>query len=56
MTADGLRVNELSPHGRLAQSMAFSSTPGIERLDFGVTKRTASTAVMAAVSARPCGG
>ena len=43
MMAEGLRAKEFWPQGRLAQSMAFFSPPGIERLYSGVTKRTAST-------------
>jgi hypothetical protein len=50
--ADGLRANEFSPQGRLAQSIAFFNTPGIERLYSGVTKRTASTAAIASFNAR----
>ena len=30
--ADGLRVKEFVPYGRLAQSMAFFRAPGIDRL------------------------
>src|SRR5687768_918853 len=56
IVADGLRKNEFSPHGRLAQSMAFLSPPGIERLYSGVTKRTASTEATASFSARAGGG
>src|SRR5215204_166426 len=41
ITADGLRAKEFSPHGRLAQSIAFFSAPGIERLYSGVTNSTA---------------
>ena len=47
MIADGFLVKEFWPYGRLAQSIAFFSPPGIERLYSGVTKRTASTAAMA---------
>src|SRR5690348_4325481 len=50
--ADGLRWKEFFPHGRLAQSMAFLSAPGIERLYSGVTNSTASTAAIASFSAR----
>ena len=46
ITAEGLRVNAFLPYGRLAQSMAFFSPPGIERLYSGVTKSTASAAAM----------
>src|SRR5215217_690139 len=54
--ADGLRANEFFPHGRLAQSIAFLSPPGIDRLYSGVTKRTASTEAIASFSARAAGG
>jgi len=54
--ADGLRANEFWPHGRLPQSIAFLSAPGIERLYSGVTNRTASTAPIASFSARAGGG
>ena len=37
MTAEGFRQNEFLPYGRLAQSIAFLSPPGIERLYSGVT-------------------
>ena len=47
MTADGVRVNALVPYGRLAQSMAFLSALGTERLYSGVTNNTASAAAMA---------
>src|SRR5688500_2889271 len=47
ITADGFRANEFVPHGLLAQSIAFLSPPGTERLYSGVTKRTASTAAIA---------
>ena len=56
MTADGLRAKEFCPQGRLAQSIAFFSAPGMDRLYSGLTKRTASTPAMASVSARPSGG
>jgi hypothetical protein len=56
MTADGLRANEFCPHGRLAQSIAFLSAPGIERLYSGVTNSTASTFAIASLSALPWGG
>src|SRR4051812_5755957 len=56
MTPDGLRVNEFAPYGRLAQSIAFFSPPGIERLYSGVTNSTASTAAIAALRALPAGG
>src|SRR5512142_3176319 len=54
--ADGLRANEFVPHGRLAQSIAFLSAPGIDRLYSGVTKSTASTEAIASFNARPAGG
>src|SRR5689334_22464506 len=56
ITADGLRVSEFWPQGRLAQSMAFLSAPGIERLYSGVTNSTASTAAIASLIARAGGG
>ena len=56
MDADGLRVKALVPYGRLAQSMAFFSAPGIERLYSGVTNMIASLAVMASFNACPSGG
>src|SRR5512146_1553275 len=52
ITAEGLRANEFWPYGRLAQSIAFLSPPGIERLYSGVTNRTASTAASATLNAR----
>ena len=55
-TAEGLRVNEFFPYGRLAQSMAFFRPPGMERLYSGVTIRTASTSAMACLKARATGG
>src|ERR1041384_3032129 len=54
--ADGFRANEFFPQGRLAQSMAFLSAPGIERLYSGVTNITASTAATASLNATPIGG
>src|SRR5215212_4307854 len=54
--ADGFRENEFLPHGRLAQSIAFLSAPGIDRLYSGVTKRTASTEEIACFSACGAGG
>jgi hypothetical protein len=42
--AVGLPLNEFLPYGREAQSMAFLSTPGIERLYSGVTISTPSAA------------
>ena len=56
MMAVGFRANEFFPHGRLAQSIAFFSAPGIERLYSGVTKRTASTLAIAPLNARAGGG
>ena len=56
ITADGLRVNEFLPYGRLAQSMAFLSPPGMDRLYSGVTNSTASTAAMASLNAVATGG
>jgi hypothetical protein len=56
ITAAGRWSNEFCPHGRDAQSMAFLSAPGIERLYSGVTKSTASTATMASLNAVATGG
>src|SRR3954471_12902870 len=56
MMPEGFRANEFCRKGRLAQSMAFLSAPGIERLYSGVTNRTASTAASAALKARATGG
>ena len=50
ITADGFLVNAFWPHGLLAQSIAFLSAPGIERLYSGVTNRTASTLAMASLN------
>ena len=44
ITAAGMWSKEFWPHGREAQSMAFFSAPGIERLYSGVTNSTASDA------------
>jgi len=50
MIADGFRENEFVPHGRLAQSIAFLSAPGIERqvadrdfLEFQLRRRQTRT-------------
>ena len=56
MTAEGFRENEFVPHGRDAQSMAFLSAPGIERLYSGETKRIALTPAIASLSALASGG
>ena len=56
MMADGLRLKEFVPEGRLAQSIAFFRPPGIDRLYSGVTKRTPSTAAIASLSATASGG
>src|SRR5512147_2808295 len=56
MMPDGFRANEFFPQGRLAQSIAFLSAPGIERLYSGVTNNTASTLAIDALSAWPAGG
>ena len=56
ITAAGMWSNEFCPHGRDAQSIAFFNAPGIERLYSGVTKSTASTAAIDALSARASGG
>src|SRR5687768_7530262 len=54
--ADGFRVNEFFPYGRLAQSIAFFNPPGIDRLYSGVTNSTASTFAMASLKAVAAGG
>lgn len=56
ITAAGMWLNEFWPHGREAQSIAFFSAPGIERLYSGVTNRTASASSIACLSARASGG
>jgi hypothetical protein len=56
ITADGFLVNAFVPYGLLAQSIAFLSAPGIERLYSGVTKSTASTEAMAFFNAVATGG
>src|SRR4029079_74801 len=56
MVADGLRLKEFFPHGLLAQSIAFFSAPGTERLYSGVTKITASTWSIASLRARAGAG
>jgi len=56
ITADGLRANEFCPQGRLAQSMAFLSAPGISRLYSGVTNSIASTSAIASLRARASAG
>ena len=56
MIAEGLREKELVPQGRLAQSIAFLSAPGIDRLYSGVTNSTASTEASASFNALPAGG
>src|SRR6476661_5224803 len=56
MMPDGLRAKELVPQGRLAQSIAFFSPPGIDRLYSGVTNSTASTDAIALLSAFAGGG
>jgi hypothetical protein len=56
IVADGLRVNEFLPYGRLAQSIAFFNPPGIERLYSGVTNSTASASAIASLSAVATGG
>lgn len=52
----GLRANELAPHGREPQSIAFFSAPGIDRLYSGETNRMPSDASIACFSARAWGG
>src|ERR1044072_4002649 len=56
MVADGFRANEFLPYGRLAQSIAFLSAPGIDRLYSGVTNSTASTAAICSLNFSPTGG
>lgn len=56
MTATGMFTNELCPHGRDAQSMAFFSAPGIERLYSGVTNSTAWAEASDSLSATASGG
>src|SRR5437868_6401384 len=56
ITAEGFRENEFLPYGRLAQSIAFLSPPGIERLYSGVTNNTASAAAIASLNAFAGGG
>jgi hypothetical protein len=56
ITADGLRVKEFLPYGRLAQSIAFFRPPGMERLYSGVTNRTASTFAMLSLKALAAAG
>src|SRR5436190_24027774 len=52
ITAAGIWAKELLPQGREAQSIAFFSAPGIERLYSGVTNKIASEAAIAAFRAR----
>src|SRR5690606_26600293 len=56
MTADGFWVKAFFPYGRLAQSMAFLSAPGMDRLYSGVTKSMASERLIASLKARASGG
>ena len=56
MTAVGLPLNEPWPHGRAAQSSAFLSTPGIERLYSGVTMMTPSASASACLKSRATWG
>ena len=56
MTAAGRFTKAFWPHGRDAQSMAFFSAPGMERLYSGVTKRIACALWMASFSAMASGG
>src|SRR5215510_9408879 len=56
ITAEGFRANAFSPYGLLAQSIAFLSAPGIDRLYSGVTNNTASTSKMACLKTRATGG
>ena len=56
MTPAGMWWNEFLPQGRDAQSMAFFSAPGIDRLYSGETNRMPSDASIACFSARASGG
>ena len=56
ITPAGMWSKAFWPHGREAQSMAFFSAPGIERLYSGVTNRTASDWRIASLSAVASGG
>jgi hypothetical protein len=56
ITAAGMWSKEFWPHGREAQSIAFFSAPGMERLYSGVTNRIASDRAIASFSARASGG
>src|SRR5215472_18420767 len=51
MIPAGLPSQALWPYGRDATSMAFLSTPGIERLYSGVTNSTASAALILLLNA-----
>jgi len=48
--------NELWPHGREAQSMAFFRAPGMDLLYSGVMNSTASAAAIASFNAVASGG
>ena len=56
ITADGLRVNEFLPHGRLAQSIAFFSPPGIDRLYSGRHEQHGVDAAIASLAPCATGG
>ena len=56
ITAAGLPSKALSPYGREAVSMAFLSTPGMERLYSAVTNSSASAWRIAAFRRVPCAG
>jgi hypothetical protein len=56
ITAEGLRLKEFCPYGRLAQSIAFFSPPGMERLYSGVRNSSASTSAIACLKSRATGG
>ena len=56
ITAAGLPLRALLPAGREAQSRAFFSSPGIERLYSGVAIRTASASRTAARSSATAAG
>jgi hypothetical protein len=50
ITPAGMWPKEFLPHGRDAQSIAFFSAPGIDRLYSGVTNRIASDRRIASLS------
>jgi len=56
VTPAGMWWNELWPHGREAQSMAFFRAPGMDLLYSGVMNSTASAAAIASFNAVASGG